>query len=87
MNFFFSFIVDWCTSAACAVDLAPIELSKDGSFVDPVTDRIIIIDKKSTFLVTGDVRDNGESYKYLINLGNQIDFSVIGSNKYIGKCK
>ena len=74
----------WRSSAACAVKRETIILEDDG-FTDPLSNEKIMIQRSDTFVVTGDVRDDGSSYKYLINLGNHIDFSVINGNKHLGQ--
>ena len=48
------------------------------SYVNPVTDQRIELPSDKTFRVGGDVREK-VFYKYLINLGNELDWSKLGS--------
>ena len=58
---------------------------ENSGFTDPLSGEKITIDRTETYLVTGDVRDDGSSYKYLINLANQIDWTKIKGNKHQGE--
>ena len=66
------------------IEINTSKLKKDGGFTDPLSGEQIIIDRSETYLVTGDVRDDGSSYKYLINLANEIDFTKIHGNAHQG---
>ena len=75
--------MEWCTSAACPAKRRQVALTAN-TFVDPLSNEKITISQRETFLVTGDVRqlqsNSQKSYKYLINLGNNIDFSLYNGN-------
>jgi hypothetical protein len=66
----------WETKAACPVELETIPLRDDLSFVDPISAEIIELNFDDTYLVSGDIRP-ALSFKYFINLKNQIDFSIL----------
>ena len=72
-----SYEIKWKTTAACRVKERPVIL--DGyTYVNPVTDQRIELPSDKTFRVGGDVREK-VFYKYLINLGNELDWSKLGS--------
>ncbi|CBY39018.1 unnamed protein product, partial [Oikopleura dioica] len=73
-----SYEIKWKTTAACRVKERSVIL--DGyTYVNPVTDQRIELSSDKTFRVGGDVREQG-FYKYLINLGNELDWSKLGSS-------